>query len=81
VGHVGCTGQKKNAHKSLVVKCEGKSPLQRSRHKWEDDIKIHFKGKGPKNVKWIDLPRDRGEWQALVNTVMNMKFHKMWDVS
>jgi len=32
-------------------------------------------------VIWIDLPRDRGEWQALVNTVMNMKFHKMRDVS
>jgi len=28
----------------------------------------------------VDLPWDRAEWQALVDTVMNMKFHKMWDV-
>ena len=78
---MGCMGQKKNPHKGLVGKCEGKRPLQRPKRKWEDDIKIHFKETGWENVNWSDLPWDRGEWQALVDTAMNTKFHKMWDVS
>ena len=61
-------------------KCEGKRPLRRPRCKCEDDIKIYCKETGWKNMNWIDLPWDRAEWQALVDTVMNMKFHKMWDV-
>ena len=32
-------------------------------------------------MNWIGLPWDRAEWQALVDTAMNIKFHKMWDVS
>lgn len=32
-------------------------------------------------MNWTDLPQDRTEWQALVDIVMNMKFHTMWDVS
>jgi hypothetical protein len=27
------------------------------------------------------LPQDMAERQALVNTVTNLKFHKMWNVS
>ena len=29
-------------------------------------------------MNWTDLPRDRAEWQALVDTVMNTKSHKMF---
>jgi hypothetical protein len=32
-------------------------------------------------MNWSDLPQDTAEWQALVDTVIDMKFHKMWDVS
>jgi hypothetical protein len=64
-----------------VGKCEGKRPLRKPSHKYEDDIKTHFKETGWKNMNWSDLPRDRAEWQALVDTVMNMKLHKMWYVS
>jgi hypothetical protein len=35
--------------------------------------------------KWdgdmIDMAQDRGWWQALVNTVMNFRFHKMQGIS
>jgi hypothetical protein len=31
-------------------------------------------------VEWIQLSQDRGRWQAIVNTVMNMKFRVFWDV-
>jgi hypothetical protein len=28
-------------------------------------------------VDWIDLAQDRDQWRDLVNTVMNLRFHKM----
>jgi hypothetical protein len=29
-------------------------------------------------VEWIQLAQDRGQWQALVNTVMNMQVLAPW---
>jgi hypothetical protein len=40
VGHVVCMGEMRNAYKILVGKPEGKRPLGRPRHRWEDDIKM-----------------------------------------
>jgi hypothetical protein len=28
-------------------------------------------------MNWIDLAQDRDQWRALMNTVMNLGFHKM----
>jgi hypothetical protein len=33
-----------NAYKILVRKPEGKRPLQRHRHRWEDNIRMNFGG-------------------------------------
>jgi hypothetical protein len=44
VGHLELTGGKKNAYKILVGKPEGKSPLARPRRRWEDYIRIDFRG-------------------------------------
>jgi hypothetical protein len=35
-----------NAYRVLVGKPEGKSPLGRPRHRWEDNIKMEFRGIG-----------------------------------
>jgi hypothetical protein len=43
-GDVAHMEEMRNAYKILVGKYEGKTPLRRSRRKWEDDIKIEFKG-------------------------------------
>jgi hypothetical protein len=32
-------------------------------------------------MNWTDLPQATAERQALADTVMNLKFHKMWNVS
>jgi hypothetical protein len=52
-------------------------PLQRPRHKWEDNIKIGLREIGWVGMDWIRLAQDRDQWRALVNTVMNLGFHKM----
>jgi len=40
--HATRMGEKINAWKVLVRKPEGKKPLERHRHKWEDNIKINL---------------------------------------
>jgi hypothetical protein len=37
-----------------------------------DNIKIDLREMGWDDVGWIDLAQDRGQWRALVNTVMNL---------
>jgi hypothetical protein len=60
-------GRKRNAYKILV----GKRPLGRPRRRWVD-IKMDLRGMGLGGMDWIDLAQDRGQWKALVNTVMNL---------
>jgi hypothetical protein len=68
-GHVARMGEKRNAYRILV----GKRPLARPRRRWVDDIKIDLREIGWDGMDWIDLARDRDQWRALVNTVMNLR--------
>jgi hypothetical protein len=43
----------------LVGKTEGKRPLGRPRHRWEDSIKMDLQEVGCKDMARIDLARDR----------------------
>jgi hypothetical protein len=52
-----------------VGKPEGKRPLGRPRHRWEDNMVLQKVGYG--GVDWIKLAQDRDRWWALVNAVMN----------
>jgi hypothetical protein len=36
-------------------------PLERSRHRWEDNIKMDLKETGSGSVDWIDLIQDRDQ--------------------
>jgi len=40
IGHIASTGQRSGAYRVLVGKPEGKRPLGRLRHRWEDNIKM-----------------------------------------
>jgi hypothetical protein len=51
---------------------EGKRPLGRSRHRWEDNIKMDLQELGCGGMDWIDLSQDRDRWWAVVNAVMNL---------
>ena len=46
-GHVARMGEGREVHRVLVGKPEGKRPLGRPRHRWEDNIKWIFRsGRG-----------------------------------
>jgi hypothetical protein len=52
---------------------EGRRPLGRPRHRWEDNIKMDFQEVGYGGMDWIELAQDRDRWRALVNAVMNLQ--------
>jgi hypothetical protein len=45
----------------------------KGRHHSEDNIITNLTGMGWKGVDWMQLAQDRDQWQALVNTVMNLR--------
>jgi hypothetical protein len=57
----------------LVGKPEGKRPLGRSRHRWEDNIRLYHREIGQEGVDWLHPTLDRDWWWVLVNTVMNLQ--------
>jgi hypothetical protein len=46
VGHVARMGERRGLYRVLVGKPEGKSPLGRSRRRWEDSIKMDLQEVG-----------------------------------
>ena len=54
-------------------KPEGKRPLGRPRHRWEDNIKMDLQEVGGGSMGWIELAQDRDRWRAFVNAVMKLR--------
>ena len=52
-------------------KPEGKIPLGRPRHRWEDNIKMVLQEVGCMVMDWIELAEDGDRWRTLVTAVMN----------
>jgi hypothetical protein len=65
-------GERRGAYRALVGKPEGRRPLGRPRHRWEDNIKMDLRGVGCGGTDWVDLAQDRDRWRAVVYTVMNL---------
>jgi hypothetical protein len=57
-----------------VGKPEGKRPLGRPRRRWVDNIKMDLRETGWDGVDWMDMAKDRDQWRAFVNTVLNLRF-------
>ena len=74
-------GEGRGVHRVLVGKPEGKRPLGRPRHRWEDNIKMDLQGVEGGCGDWMELAQDRDRWRALVNTVMNLQIPKMRGIS
>jgi hypothetical protein len=72
-GHVARMGEGRVVYRVLVGRPEGRRPLGRPRRKWEDNIKMGLREIGINGANWIQLAQDRIQWQAFVNTVMNLR--------
>jgi len=72
-GHVARIGEGRGVHRVIVRKPEGKRSLGRPRRRWEDNIKMDLREVGGVG-DWMELAQNRDRWQALVNTVMNLRF-------
>jgi hypothetical protein len=64
-----------------VGKHEGKRPLAREKDREKDNIKAGLQEVEWEGMDWIDLAQDRDRCQALVNTVVNIGFHKIRRIS
>ena len=66
-------GEGRDMYRVLVGKPGGKRPLERPRHRWEDNIKMDIQEVGCGGMDWIEQAQDRDRWQALLNAVMNFR--------
>ena len=73
VRHVAHMGERRCVYRVLVGKPEGKRPLGRPRHRWEDNIKMDLQEEGCGGMVWIELAQERDRWWVLVSAVMNLR--------
>jgi hypothetical protein len=66
-------GEKTYVYRISVGYPEGKRPLGRPRHRWEDISEMDLREIGWGGMDWIDRTQDRDQWRALVSTVMNLR--------
>jgi hypothetical protein len=71
-GHVARMGKGRGVYRVLVGRPEGKRPLGRPRHRWEDNIKMNLMEIRIDVANWIRLTQDRIQWRAFVSMVMNL---------
>jgi hypothetical protein len=69
MGHVAHIGERRGVYRVLVGKPEGKRPLGRPRHRWEENVKVDLQEVGCGGMDWIELVKDKDRWQAFVNAL------------
>jgi hypothetical protein len=63
--HVERMGERRGVYRVVVGKSEGKWPLGRPRHRWEDKNKMDLQEVGCGCTDWIELVQDRDRWRHL----------------
>jgi hypothetical protein len=58
-------GEGRGVYRVFVGGHEGKRPFERTRRRWEDNIKMDLRETGIDGANWI--------WLAFVNNVMNLR--------
>jgi hypothetical protein len=72
-GHVTWMEEGRGVYRVLVGRPEGKRPLERPRHRWEDNIKMCLMEIWISGVNWIHMAQDRFQWWDFVSMVMNLQ--------
>jgi hypothetical protein len=60
--YVARKGEVRGAYNILVGRPDGRRPLGRPRHRWEDNIRMYLEEIGFGDVDWIHLVQDRDRW-------------------
>jgi hypothetical protein len=60
-------------YRILVGRPEGKTPLERPRRRWDDNIKMDLQEVGWRGMHWIDLAQDMDHCRIAVNAVVNLR--------
>jgi hypothetical protein len=71
--HVAHMVEGRGVYRVLVGRPEGKRPLGRPRHRWEDNTKMDLQDMGGGCGDWMELAQDRDRWVALVSMVINFR--------
>jgi hypothetical protein len=71
--YVAQMGEKRNAYRIMVGEPDGKRPLERTRRRRMDNIKMDVREMKWHGMDWADLAQDRDPLRVLVNTVMNLR--------
>jgi hypothetical protein len=64
----------REAYGILVGKLEGRRPLGRPWHGWENNIRMYLREMVREGVDWIHRAQDRDQLRTFVNTFMNRLF-------
>jgi hypothetical protein len=60
-------------YRVLVGKHEGKRPLGRLRHRWDNNIRMDLQEVVYGGTDWNELAQERDKWRILMNAVMNLR--------
>ena len=71
-GYIARMGERRSACRVLVGKREGKKPLVKPSHRWEDNIKMDLQDVGCGGMDWIELAWDRDRWRAILNAEIKL---------
>ena len=52
---------------------ETKSPLERTKHKWDDNVRMYLTVTGMKGVQWISIVQDGENRLCVVKTITNLR--------
>jgi hypothetical protein len=58
-------GEMRNVYNTLIGKPEGKRPLERTTHRWEDNMRKDFRETGWEGVEWMHVAQNRTTGELL----------------
>jgi hypothetical protein len=71
-------GKGEKSFQGFGGKAQRKETSLKTKHRWEDGIRMDLREIGWGSVEWIQLAQDRGRWCALVNMVINLRVLAPW---